>query len=107
MIWRQQLANQAENHTASGLLKAPEAGNTLISALNGKIQTWDATDGRLVWEWQSRGRIRSIEMAVSSEDEKDILALSHEGTDAIIRRLAADTGELLWEHVNARYKKFS
>ena len=53
------------------------------------------------------GRIRSIETAASSEDEKDILALSHEGADAIIRRLAAGTGYLLWEYVNARYKIFS
>ena len=103
VIWRQQLAIQVENDTASGLLKAPEGGDTLISAVNGKVQTWDATDGRLAWESQNKGRIKSIETVASPQDGNDVLALSYEGTNAVIRRLAFDTGDLLWELIDARY----
>ena len=103
VIWRQQLADQAENDTASGLLKAPEGGNTLVSALNGKIQTWDAADGRLVWEWRGQGRIKSIETSSATDDRgKDVVAVSDEDGHAIVRKLAGETGEISWEYTDAR-----
>lgn len=104
VIWRQQLSDRSHNETTSGLLKAAEGGDTLVSAVNGKVQTWDATDGRLVWQWQSSGRVKSIETFASPEDANDVLTLSKEdGSKNIVRRLAADTGDVLWEYVDTRY----
>lgn len=102
VVWRQKLGDQVRNATTSGILKAPEGGNTLVSVVDGKIQTWDATDGRLVWEWHNSGKVKSIETFAAAEEDHDVLALSEEGSDTVVRRLAADNGELTWEHTDAR-----
>ena len=102
VVWRQKLGGQVRNATTSGILKAPEGGNTLVSEVDGKIQNWDATDGRLVWELQNFGKVKDIETFAAKEDY-DVLALSEEGSDTVVRRLAADNGDLIWEHRDARY----
>ncbi|KAK0513119.1 hypothetical protein JMJ35_004105 [Cladonia borealis] len=101
VVWRQKLGNQVRNATTSSVLKAPEGGNTLVSVVDGKIQTWDATDGRLVWEWQNFGKVKGIETFAAAKEDHDVLALSEEGSDTVVRRLAADNGELIWEHRDA------
>ncbi len=101
VIWRQRLTDRAQNETGPGLLRGGEGGNTLVSAVHEKVQTWDATDGRLVWEWIGDGRIQGLE---TIEGEGDVLAFSGgHGTTATVRRLAADTGEPQWEHTDARF----
>lgn len=103
VIWRQQLGDRALNATTSGILKAPEGGNTLVSSVGGKIQTWDATDGRLAWEWQTFGKVKGIETFAAVEEDHDVLVLSEEGSNTVVRRLAADDGSVIWEHIDARY----
>lgn len=104
VIWRQRLADSAQNHTTSGLLKAGEGGDTLISAVNGKVQAWDATDGRLVWEWDGGDETKVVDATPSAEDGKYVLVLSEgEGSSFVVRNLAADTGEISWESADWRY----
>ena len=103
VVWRQKLGDKVRNATTSGILKAPEGGDTLVSVVDGKIQAWDATDGRLVWEWQNIGKVKGIETFAAAKEGHDVLALSEEGSDTVVRRLAADNGALIWEHVDARY----
>ena len=103
VVWRQKLGDKARNATTSGILKAPEGGDTLVSVVDGKIQAWDATDGRLVWEWQNSGKVKGIEIFAAANEDHDVLALSEEGSDTVVRRFAADNGALIWEHVDARY----
>ena len=104
VIWRQLLDFQALNATKLGLLKAPEGGDSLISAVDGKLQTWDATDGRLLWEWRTSGRIKSIDTTASGGEGHDVLALSEEGPNSVVRRLAAETSAVVWQHLDARYR---
>lgn len=103
VIWRQQLGDRALNATASGILKAPEGGNTLTSLVDAKIQTWDATDGRLAWEWQTSGKVKGIETFAATKEDHDVLVLSEEGSNTVVRRLAADDGSVIWEYIDARY----
>ena len=103
VIWRQQLGDRVLNATTSGILKAPEGGNTLVSLVDGKIQTWDATDGRLAWEWQSSEKVKGIETFAAFKEDHDVLVLSEEGSNTVVRRLAADDGSVIWEHIDARY----
>jgi outer membrane protein assembly factor BamB len=101
VIWRQRLTDRAQNETGPGLLKGEEGGDTLVSAVYGKVQTWDATDGRLVWEWVGDERIQGLEIV---EGERDVIAFSGgHGTTATVRRLVADTGETRWKHTDARF----
>lgn len=103
VIWRQQLGDRVLNATASSILKAAEGGNTLVSLVDGKIQIWDATDGRLAWEWQSSGKVKGIETFAAIKEDHDVLVLTEEGSNTVVRRLAADDGSVIWEHIDARY----
>ena len=107
VIWRQRLADPAENYTAPGLLRAAEGGDTLVSAVSGKVQAWDATDGRLAWEWDGGDGTRVVDVALSAESGKYVLVLSEgEGSSSVVvKNLAADTGEILWESSDTRYAR--
>ena len=104
VIWRQRLADSVQNYTTSGLLKAAEGGDTLVSAVNSKVQAWDATDGRLVWEWDGGDETKVVDVTLSAEGVSYVLVLSkEEGSSFILRKLAADTGEVSWEFEDSRY----
>lgn len=104
VIWRQRLADSVQNYTTPGFLKAAEGGDTLISAVNSKVQAWDATDGRLVWEWNGGDETKVVDITPSAEGVSYVLILSkEEGSSFLLRKLAADTGALLWEYGDWRY----
>ena len=104
VIWRQRLADQAENNTAYGLLRAREGGDTLVSAVNGKVQAWDATDGRLVWEWDGGYETKVVDLALSAEGGNNVLVLSRgEDSGFIVNKLLADTGDVVWESSDSRF----
>ena len=101
IIWRQQLADQRGNGTTSGLLCAGEGGDTLVTAVGDTVSSWDATDGRLSWQWKCSGRIKSL---VVTEGRGDILVLSDaQGAKGLVQKLAADSGALVWEYRDSRY----
>lgn len=98
VVWRQQLGN------GSGLLKAPEGGSTVISAVNGTVQAWDAAEGRLVWDWTGSEEIKALEVLRSEDAGQGVYIVTQEsGRNAIVRKLSEDTGAVLWEHEDARY----
>ena len=100
IVWRQRLG-VADNHTGNGYLKAGEDG-TVISAVGGEVQAWNAGDGRLAWGWKSAGNIRGLEV-LEGQEQKGVLAFSQEeGSRTVLRKLAADTGDIVWEHTDVR-----
>lgn len=104
VIWRQRLADPAANYTTPGLLRAAEGGDTLLSAVGGKVQAWDATDGRLAWEWDGGDGTKVVDVALSAESGKYVLVLSEgKASSFVVKNLAADTGETLWESSDTRY----
>lgn len=104
VIWRQRLDDSVGNNTTAGLLKAAEGSDTLVSAVDSKVQAWDATDGRLVWEWDGGDETKVVDVTPSAEGGQSVLVLSKgEGSKFVVRNLAADTGEVLWESGDWRY----
>lgn len=105
VLWRQQLANQAQNETSQGILRAGEGGDTLVTAVGETVESWDATDGRLTWQWRGNGGIKSLEI---TEKERNVL-VSSEAQDAntVVRLLAAETGAILWEHHDTRFAAYA
>ncbi|KAK4697674.1 ER membrane protein complex subunit 1, partial [Lecanoromycetidae sp. Uapishka_2] len=101
VIWRQQLSDYAVNGSGLGLLKAVEGGDTLVSAVGGTVQSWDATDGRLVWAWKGKGEVRAIETSVSTEGVRDVFVLSAGDGLNVVNKLAADSGKALWQFSEA------
>ena len=97
VVWRQQLAN------GSGLVKAPAGGDTIISAVNGTVQAWDAAEGRLVWGWTGSEEIKALEVVRDGITGQGIYMVTQAvGTRVIIRKLSESTGALLWEYEDER-----
>lgn len=95
VIWRQQLGVTAQNGSAQSLLKAREQGDILISAAGGAVQAWDATDGRLAWTYKC---LRNIYNLDASQADGDVFVVSgDQSTNVAVTRLAASTGEAIWE----------
>ncbi|KAL8850648.1 MAG: hypothetical protein Q9221_004434 [Calogaya cf. arnoldii] len=93
VVWRQPLGN------GSGLLKAPGGGNTVISAINGTVQAWDAAEGRLVWDWSGSGDIKALEVVRGGGAGQGVYIVTQTvGSKAIVMKLSEDSGVLLWEH---------
>ena len=104
VIWRQRLADSAQNYTSAGLLKAAEGGDTLFSAVDRKVQSWDATDGRMVWNWEGGHETKVVDVTPSAEGGKLFLVLSEGvGPGFVTRSMAGDSGEIIWESRDGRY----
>ena len=99
VIWRQQLKKKEDNVTGPGILRAAEGGDTLVSAVGDVVSSWDASDGRLVWEWSSQGRVKDV--AASTTDE--LLVLSEEdGGRVSVKKLGVQDGAIIWGFIDKR-----
>ena len=97
------MVDPAINITGPGFLKAGEGEDAIVSAVGNEVQTWDAADGRLVWAWKGPGQIKGLEVLEAQDSGKDIVVLSEEeGNIGVVRKLKATSGEVLWEHRDAR-----
>lgn len=103
IVWRQRLADGSSNDTGKAFLNAADGENTIYSAVDEGIQAWDAADGRLVWDWSGSGRTKALELFTAEGGQKHVLVLNEEGKVGVVRKLAADTGEILWEIKDDRY----
>lgn len=104
IVWRQRLVDNTSNETGKALLNAADGESTIYSAVNGGIQAWDAADGRLVWDWRGTGRTIALKVFTADGGQKYVIALNkEEGKTGIVRKLAAETGEVLWELKDDRY----
>ncbi|KAL8805000.1 MAG: hypothetical protein Q9182_002202 [Xanthomendoza sp. 2 TL-2023] len=93
VVWRQQLGN------GSGRLKASEGGTTVVTAVNGTVQAWDAAEGRLVWGWRGSEEIKALEVLKSENAAQAVYIITQNtGSKATIRKLSEDSGAVLWEH---------
>ena len=101
IVWRQLLADQTSDKTSPGLLKAGEGSDSLVTSVDGVVSSWDATDGRLAWQWEGNEKIKSLDI---SQGERDVLIFGEtQDHNAVVRKLSADTGTPLWEYRDPRY----
>ncbi|TAQ90513.1 hypothetical protein B7494_g1213 [Chlorociboria aeruginascens] len=98
VVWRQFLADG--NSTEEGFLKPVEGENTVVSAIGGRVDGWDALSGREKWGNVFTGEIRDLEVieTAAEEDNKDALALFEESGKGILRRLKGGNGDVVWEY---------
>lgn len=101
VVWRQRL-NARNGSMGGGYLKAGEGG-TVISAVGGEVQTWDAADGRLAWVWQSAGSVRGLEVLEGDGQSGVLVSSEEEDSRTVVRKLGANSGKVEWEHVEARW----
>ena len=103
IVWRQRLTNSLRGRTPTGLLKASDQDGTIYSAVDACVQAWDASDGRLIWEWGGSGDIHGLEVSRTSTGDEGIYVLSRENSNrVVVRRFSRDSGTVLWEFEDER-----
>ena len=103
LVWRQYLWSDARNETErKGFLKAGNGENTVVTAIGSHVRAWDAADGRLVWAWEGSGIVRSLEIMDFAGQSKDVLVLHDDKGKAVITRLEATAGKLVWQQTGDR-----
>lgn len=99
IIWRQQLGG---GNATTGFLRAGEEEDTVISAVGGRVQAWDALSAKSIWANEfNDGEIRDLEVvelesAKERRTAKDAVLLSG-STEGVVRRLNGNTGDVMWE----------
>ncbi|KAI9850648.1 MAG: hypothetical protein M1838_005292 [Thelocarpon superellum] len=104
LVWRQRL--EPPSSAAPAFLRAGEHEAAVISAVGGRVQAWDALDGRLVWGNEfAAANATNLEVIESAGDggqgPKDCLVLFREKGHGVLRRLRGDTGDVAWEFQDA------
>lgn len=108
VLWRQALSSigPVSNATSKSFLVAGEGDGQVTSAFGSNVKTWDALDGKLVWEYNLPGKytvhdLRALSV-LGGTNGQDIVVLAGDGHSAKIVRLASDGGSVRWEHSDDR-----
>ncbi|GAB1206018.1 hypothetical protein APSETT445_004699 [Aspergillus pseudonomiae] len=102
VVWRQNVSRSAAA-ADSGLLRASDGTNAIVSAVGDYLSSWSALDGKLIWEsWFSDDHVADLELleledAASPSAVKDTIALFG-GKAGVVRRLDGDSGKVKWEY---------
>lgn len=106
VVWRQYLADSAQNNTQAAFLRAADGQDTVISAVGSDIFSWGALEGKLSWEKSlENGPVRDLEiLAEESPDDqqRDAIILSGH-KKGVVRRIDGSFGNTKWKHVDDRY----
>ena len=98
LVWRQDLAEGASSRTAlRGFLRAANETNMVISAVGNKVRAWEGADGRLVWEWEGKGSLRSLSLQDVAGGSKDPMVVYEDEGTVTISKLSSTTGKMKWE----------
>ena len=97
LLWRRSIGLDGRGDLSKGLLKSGLGSDIIASVLDDRLRVFDAIDGRLKWEWQSTGRVKSV-VVLSDLDVPAIALLEHvEGGAVVVRYLTADSGSQQWQ----------
>jgi outer membrane protein assembly factor BamB len=103
IVWRQPLVHAESSEVRKGSQRTVAEGNTIFSSVRGVVQAWDAAEGRLVWEQVGTGESKGLDILDFGGSAKSIFALTAiRATAGTIRKLQADSGEVLWEFTDER-----
>ena len=116
VIWRQNVSSRsrsgsgsspAENGNASGLLRASDGVNAVVSAVGDFLSSWSALDGKLIWEnWFSNTKVVDLELLELEDtnaraESRDSIAL-FSGDAGVVRRIDGESGNVKWEYEDDR-----
>jgi hypothetical protein len=100
IVWRQFLAGN-NGSIEEGFLRPVEGDNTVVSAVESRVDAWDAMSGRERWGNVFGGRVKDLEVmetAAGGEEQKDVLVLFEESKKGVLRRLRGTNGDVGWEY---------
>ena len=81
-----------------GFLRAAEGEGIVVSAVEGRVNAWDAMTGREVWNNEFEGLAKDLEVMEMAGDEahKDMLVLFEQAGKGVLRRLNGANGNVVW-----------
>ncbi|GAB7354469.1 hypothetical protein MBLNU459_g4947t2 [Dothideomycetes sp. NU459] len=99
LVWRQALS-RSFNATAPTFLRAGENQDTIVTAVDGEVAAWSASDGRQVWSLNLDGAstqdLELLEIPDANQAAgKDVVVLS-DGPQPALRRVDALDGSVKW-----------
>jgi len=104
IVWRQQLKSHSQC-TAGGILRAGENQDTLVQAIDGKLQAWSAADGRFAWErdFGPSNAISDVQIPETAGDspEKDIFVLTS-GELGAVHKVTSKNGATSWSYIHGQ-----
>lgn len=108
IVWRQNVSRSsgpADHGAASGILRASDGTNALVSAVGDYLSSWSALDGKLIWEnsfaHEAVADLELLELQDAAAT-KDTVAL-FVGKSGTVRRLDGDSGDVKWEYKDDRF----
>lgn len=107
LVWRQQLG--LTTNSSTGFLRAGEDEDILVSAVDGEVKAWDASNGRAVWTNEFEySRVKDLEVLALADGSgtkgaKDPVVLFEDGGHTSVRRLDGRSGNVVWEHKDDRF----
>lgn len=115
VLWRQALAPAGPviNATIKSFLVAGEGDGQVTSAYGNSVMTWDALDGKLIWERtlgedQIVHSLQAVPVLGETNGQggqtQDLIVLSgsHDGKGSSVTRLAGDGSGVRWDHTEER-----
>ena len=99
VVWRQFLAGN-DTAGADGFLRPVEGEGTVVSAVQNRVDVWDAMSGREKWGNIFAGQVKDLEIMehAAGDETKDMLALFEESGKGHLRRLKGINGDVAWEY---------
>ena len=99
VVWRQFLAENA-TASATGFLRPVEGEGAVVSAVQNRVDAWDAMSGRERWGNIFAGRAKDLEVMeqAAGDETKDVLALFEEDGKGLLRKLNGTNGDVIWEY---------
>ena len=103
VIWRQWLKNNVRDGNGKGFLKSVDGEDVVVSAVDERVRAWDASHGKLVWEWIANEVVRGLEVLDIEGKRGDVIASTERDGKSFVTRLAASSGEVVWQYIDERY----
>ncbi|KAF7586728.1 hypothetical protein BBP40_008407 [Aspergillus hancockii] len=102
VVWRQNVSRSTAA-ADSGILRASDGTNAMVSAVGDYVSSWSASDGKLIWDsWFTDETVADLELlelddVAAHQSAKDTIALFG-GKVGVARRLDGDSGKVKWAH---------
>ncbi|KAI9711482.1 MAG: hypothetical protein M1820_002045 [Bogoriella megaspora] len=102
IVWRQPL--QSTSNATKGFLRASQDADTVVTAVDGQVAAWSASDGRAVWvHTPGSAPVHDLEILeietgkARTEGGKDAILLVG-GSNSYMKRIDGTTGRIRWEY---------
>ena len=97
LLWRHPLSERQNSSSAFGLVDMSDGADIIFSSVDNLVQTWDAVDGRLLWEARQEGKVKALRAITTDQTSYNVVVLVEKAGNVVeARRIAGQSGDLVW-----------